>query len=369
MICRWRRIAGDIAVISCNDPSGADAAETNFQESSMKKLAVLIVVAVAVLAVAQESKPLYQQTAKWTIGGDGFWDYLALSPDGSRLFVAHATKIEVVDTSDGKVVGSVPVDGAHGTAIVADKGLGFSTDGRSGQVTVFDTKTLQVKTQIKVGEGPDAIIYDPFAKRVIVMHGRSKDIAVIDPATLKVDATVPLGGKLEFAAADKNHVYVNVEDKGEIAAVNSKTWKEDNRWKLDGCEEPSGLAIDEKTDRLFAVCGNKVMIVVDTKTGKQLASLPTGPGTDAAAFDPGLKRAFAPNGGAATLTVVQQKSDGGYEVAGNVDTQRGARTMALDPKTHKIYLATAELGPPAEGQRRPTIKPGSFMILVYSPAK
>ncbi|MGH9523809.1 MAG: YncE family protein [Terriglobales bacterium] len=334
----------------------------------MKKLAVLVVVAMAMLAVAQESKPLYKQAAKWTIGGDGFWDYLALSPDGSRLYVAHSTQIQVVDTSTGKVVGSVPVDGAHGTAIVADKNLGFSTNGRSGEVTVFDTGNLEVKTKIKVGEGPDAIVYDPYAKKVIVMHGRSKDVAVIDPETLKVDTTIPLGGKLEFAASDKNHVYVNVEDKGEIAAINSKTWKEDNRWKLDGCEEPSGLAIDEKTDRLFTVCGNKVMLVIDTKTGKQLASLPTGPGTDAAAFDPGLKRAFAPNGGSATLTVVGEKN-GKYEVEGNVDTQRGARTMALDPKTHKIYLATAELGPPAEGQRRPTMKPDSFMILVYEQVK
>lgn len=334
----------------------------------MKKLAIVIMLALAVAAVAQDSKGLYTQTAKWTIGGDGFWDYLALSPDGSRLYVAHSTKIEVIDTADGKVVGTVPVDGAHGTAIVADKGLGFSSDGRSGQVTVFDTKTLQVKTQIKVGEGPDAVIYDPYSKHVIVMHGRSKDIAVIDPATLKVDATVPLGGKLEFAAADRGHVYVNVEDQNEIAAVNSKTWKQDNTWKLDGCEEAGGLAIDEKTDTLFATCGNKLMFVVNAKNGQQIAKLDTGSGTDAAAYDPGLKRAFASNGGTATLTVVEEKN-GKYEVAGNVETQRGARTMAVDPKSHKIYLATAEFGPPAEGQRRPTIKPGSFTILVYSPVK
>ena len=335
----------------------------------MRKLALLLIlIALAVSAVGQDSTPLYKQTAKWTIGGEGGWDYLTLSPKGDRLYVAHTNRIEVIDTADGKVVGSVPVDGAHGTAIVPDKNLAFSTNGRSGEVTVFDTGTLQVKTKIKVGEGPDAIIYDPYARKVIVMHGRSHDIAVIDPSTLKVDATVPLGGKLEFAAADKGHVYVNVEDKGEIAAVNSSTWKEDNRWKLDGCEEPSGLAIDEKTDHLFTVCGNKVMLVIDAKDGKQIAKLDTGAGTDAAAWDAGLKRAFAPNGGSSTLTVVGEKK-GKYEVEGNVDTMRGARTMALDPKTHKIYTATAELGPPAEGQRRPTIKPGSFMILVYSPAK
>lgn len=335
----------------------------------MKNVALMMLISLATMAVAQEAQPLYRQTAKWTIGGNGGWDYLTLSPNGDRLYVAHTTEIQVVDTSNGKVLGSIPVEGAHGTAIVADKSLAFSTNGRSGEVTVFDTNTLQTKTKIKVGEGPDAIIYDPYAKKVIVMHGRSKDIAVIDPGTLKVDTTVPLGGKLEFAAADKNHVYVNVEDKGEIAAVNTSTWKEDHRWKLEGCEEPSGLAIDEKTDRLFSVCGNKVMVVLNTKDGKQLASLPTGAGTDGAAWDPGLKRAFASNGGSATLTVVEAGKNGKYEVAGNVDTQRGARTMALDPKTHKIYTATAELGPPAEGQRRPTIKPDSFMILVYEPVK
>ncbi len=334
----------------------------------MKQLALALMVALMTSAFAQNSTPLYRQTAKWTIGGDGFWDYLSLSPDGKRLYIAHSTQIQVVDTATGKVAGTVPVQGAHGTALVPERNLGFSTNGQTGEVTVFDTKTLQIKQQIKVGEGPDAIIYDPYAKKVIVMHGRSHDIAVIDPGTLKVDTTVPLGGKLEFAAADKDHVYVNVEDKGEIAAVNSKTWKEDSRWKLDGCEEPSGLAIDEKTNRLFTVCGNKVMLVIDTNTGKQLASLPTGSGTDAATFDAGRKRAFASNGGSGTITVVRENGDK-FDVAGNVETMRGARTMALDPKTHKLYTATAELGPPAEGQRRPTIKPGSFMILVYEPVR
>ncbi len=177
-----------------------------------------------------------------------------------------------------------------------------------------------------------------------------------------------MGGKLEFAVADAGHIYVNVEDTGEIASVDTKTWKADKRWKLTGCEEPSGLALDAKNGHLFAVCGNKQMVVVDTKTGSVIATLPTGDGTDAAGFDPTLKYAFASNG-EGTLTVVRETKDGKYEVAGNVQTARGARTMALDPKSHKIYLATAEFGPPAEGQRRPSVKPGTFMILVYSPAK
>jgi DNA-binding beta-propeller fold protein YncE len=335
----------------------------------MKKLTMLLLMVVCTsVAFAQSSKPLYKQTAKWIIGGEGGWDYLTLSPNGDRLFIAHTNKIEVVDTSNGKVVGEVPANGAHGVAIVPEKNLGFSTNGRAGTVTVFHLDTLKPETEIKVGENPDAIIYDPHSKNVIVMNGRSKDLMAIDPSSLKVAATVPLGGKLEFAAADVGHVYVNVEDLSEIAVVNTKTWKEDQKWKLDGCEEPSGLALDSKQNVLFSVCGNKVMAVVATKDGKQLAVLPTGSGTDAAKFDPGLKRIFASNG-EGTLTVVQESKNRKYEVLGTLDTARGARTMAVDPKTHKLYVATAELEPPAEGQRRPRIKPGTFMVIVYLPVQ
>jgi YVTN family beta-propeller protein len=291
-----------------------------------------------------------------------------LDPTGNRLFIAHSSSIVVVDLTSGKQVGEIPAAGAHGIALVPDKQRGFSTNGRAGTVTVFDLQTLKPQSEIKVGENPDAIIYDPHSQRVIVMNGRSQELMAIDPANLKVVATVPLGGKLEFAAADSAHVYVNVEDKGEIASVDTKTWKVAQRWKLNGCEDPSGLALDDKLGRLFAVCGNKQMVVVDTNTGNLIATLPTGDGTDAAAFDPELKYAFASNG-EGTLTVVRQTRDGKYEVAGNVKTARGARTMALDPKSHRIYVATAELGPPVEGQTRPSIKPGTFMVLVYSLTK
>jgi YVTN family beta-propeller protein len=335
----------------------------------MRKLFVVFVLTTAAVSLAaQTSKPLYQQSAKWAIGGDGGWDYLTLDPDGNRLFVAHSSTIAVVDLATGKQVGEIPATGAHGVALVSDKHLGFSSNGRAGTVTVFDTQTLKPQSDIKVGENPDAIIYDPHSKHVIVMNGRSKDLMAIDPATLKVVATIPLGGKLEFAAVDSGHVYVNVEDTGEIASVDTKTWKADQRWKLTGCEEPSGLALDAKLGHLFAVCGNKQMVVVDTKTGNLITTLPTGDGTDAAAFDPTVNYAFASNG-EGTLTVVRETKGGKYEVAGNIETARGARTMALDPKSHKIYLATAEFGPPVEGQRRPSIKPGTFSILVYSPAK
>jgi YVTN family beta-propeller protein len=329
----------------------------------MKNLLLLTVLCFAVSLAAQTFH--YRQTAKWKVSGEGGWDYLKLDPDGNRLFLAHGNTINVLDLATGKQIGEIPASGAHGVTLVPDKNLGFSSNGRAGTVTVFDFHTLKPQSDIKVGENPDAIIYDPYSKHVIVMNGRSKDLMAIDPSTLKVVGTVPLGGKLEFAATDAGHVYVNVEDTGEIASVDSNTWKEVHRWKLNGCEEPSGLAIDEKLGHLFSVCGNKQMIVLNTKTGNQIASVPTGDGTDAAAFDPELRLAFASNG-EGTLTIVRESKDGKYEVAENVPTARGARTMALDPKSHKVYLATAELGPAPQGQRWPSVKPGTFMVLVYS---
>lgn len=318
----------------------------------------------ALTAGVSAASPSYKQVAKFTVGGEGGWDYITFDADGQRLFIAHNKTIEVVDATSGKSLGQVPADGAHGVAVVTAKNEGFSTNGRAGTVTVFDLKTYKPLQDIKVGENPDAIIYDPYSKRVIVMNGRSKDVSVIDPDTLKVTNTVPLGGKLEFAAADAGHVYVNVEDTAEIADLDSKTWTPLHRWKLTGCEEPSGLALDTKSKHLFAVCGNKQMVVVDAKTGQLLQTITTGDGTDGAAYDPGLNLAFASNG-EGTLTVVSQGKDGKYQVAENVPTQRGARTVAVDLKTHRIFLPTAEFGVPAEGQRRPPVKPGTFMVLVY----
>jgi YVTN family beta-propeller protein len=315
---------------------------------------------------AEKAVPEFKRATAFTLGGEGGWDYVTYDPSANRLFVAHGKEIVVVDAASGKRVAAIPADGAHGTALVPAVNRGFSTNGRAGTVTVFDMKTLQTVQDIKVGDGPDAIIYDPHSKRVLVMHARSKDVMAIDPQTMKVVATVPLGGKLEFAAADKDHVYVNVEDTAEIADVDSRTWKVAQRWKLADCEEPSGLDIESKQHRLFAVCGNKKMEVVDARSGKLIATVATGAGTDAVVYDPGLKLAFASNG-EGTLTVVRETKDGRYEAAASVTTQRGARTMALDPKTHTIFLPTAEFGPPAAGQTRPSVKPGTFTVLVFRP--
>jgi DNA-binding beta-propeller fold protein YncE len=320
------------------------------------------------VASGLQGAPAYKQIARFVLGGEGGWDYLILDPDSNRLFIAHNQAIYVADANNGKKLAEISADGAHGIALVQEKNRGFISNGRAGTVTAFDLQSLQPLQTIKAGENPDAIIYDPYSREVIVMNGRTGDVMVIDPTSMKVIHTIPLGGKLEFAAADAGHVYVNIEDKSEIADLDSKTWNVAHRWQITGCEEPSGLAIDRKQKRLFAACDNKTMAVVDASTGHVIASVPTGEGTDGAAFDPELNLAFASNG-EGTLTVVRQRTDGKYERAENVATQRGARTIALDPSSHRIFLPTAELGPRAPGERRPGIKPGTFVVLVYAPEK
>jgi DNA-binding beta-propeller fold protein YncE len=314
--------------------------------------AVLVVLLLG--AAAQPQAPQFRVRNKFIVGGEGGWDYIFYDPAGRRLFVAHHDRILVIDAQSGKPLGAMPADGAHGIALVPELNRGFFTNGRAGTVTVFDTNTLRPVGQIKAGENPDAIVYDEFSKRVIVMNGRSHELMAIDPQPMKVVATVPLGGKLEYAATDKDHVYVNVENTGELAVVDSKSWKPVARWKLNGCDDPTGLAIDRQRGHLFTVCGNAKMLVVDANNGAVLQTLPTGKGTDGAAFDPALKVAFASNG-EGTLTVIESTGNGSYRVAENVPTQRGARTMALDPASHTAYL-------PTQDER-------GFCVLVIAPAK
>lgn len=333
------------------------------------KQALLVVLILAQASWAQSVPTLYKQVARFEVGGEGGWDYISYDESSNRLFVGHSTEITVVDAGSGKKIGSVPANGAHGAAVIPEKNLGFSTNGRAGTVTVFDLRTLEARQQIKAGQNPDAILYDKYAKKIIVMNGRSKEVMVIDPDLLKVVATVPLGSSLEEASADPDHIYVNAAETNEIVSIDSKNWKEDHRWKLTGCEEPTSLAIDEKQHRLFSTCGNQKMVVIDNTNGQILATLNTGAGTDGGGFDPDLGYSFASNGRDGTLTVAKSDKDGKYVVAETVTTQRSARTMAVDSKSHRIFLPVAELGPPAEGQRWPSVKPGTFAILVYAPRK
>src|SRR6266436_5536500 len=287
------------------------------------------------------------------LGGDGGWDYLTV--DGGRVYISRGTHVMVVDADKGALVGDIPnTNGVHGIAIAPDMDKGFISDGRDNNVTIFDVNTLKVLGTAPAGKNPDAIIYDPASKRVFAFNGSSKDATAIDAKTGTVAGTIPLGGKPEFAAADeKGHVFVNIEDTSEIVQFDSNKLTVENRWKIAPGDEPSGLAMDRKHRRLFSVCSNKLMVVVNADTGKVVTTLPIGAGTDAAGFDPETGYAFSSNG-EGTLTVVHEDSADKFSVVDTVPTQVRARTMALDTKTHQVFLVTAQFGaPPAATAQQP----------------
>jgi len=283
------------------------------------------------------------------------------------------TLVVVVVAVRSGLLGDIPkTNGVHGIAIAPDLDKGFISDGRDNNVTIFDVNTLKVLGTAPTGKNPDAIIYDPSSKRVFAFNGSSNDATAIDARTGTVAGTIALGGKPEFAVADeKGHVFVNIEDTSEIVQFNSNKLTVESRWKISPGEEPSGLAIDRKHRRLFSVCSNKLMVVVDADNGKVITTLPIGPGTDAAGFDSETGFAFSSNGGDGTLTVAHEDTPDKFAVVENVPTLRRARTMALDTKTHQVYTVTAEFGaaPAATKEQprpRPPMVPGSFTLLILS---
>ncbi|MBV9300486.1 MAG: YncE family protein [Acidobacteriaceae bacterium] len=315
----------------------------------------------------------YKLVKSIPIPGEGGWDYLTADSENRRLYVSHATQVDVVDLDSGKLLDKIPnTNGVHGIAVANDLHRGFVSDGRDNQVTIFDLKNLSVIATVKAGTNPDGIVYDPFSQRVFAFNGRSKDVTAIDAATGNVSGTLPLGGKPEFPVTDsQGNVYANIEDTSEIVHIDPKGLAIKNRWSLAPCDSPSGLAIDAKNQRLFSVCDNKIMAVSDAGSGKVITTVPIGEGPDAAGFDPETKLVFSSNGHDGTLTIVKQESPDKYSVVQTVKTQRGARTMAIDLKTHHVYLADAEFGPaPAatadNPHPRPKIQPGTFKLLVVS---
>jgi YVTN family beta-propeller protein len=316
----------------------------------------------------------YKVVQRLRVGGDGRWDYLTVDPTARRLYVTRDTRVAVFDADSLAAVGEIPnTAGAHGVALAPDLGRGFISNGRASTVTVFDLKTLKPIQEAKVsGENPDAILYDPRSRQVFVFNGRSGNATVLDAATATVKSTIALGGRPEFATTDlAGRVYVNIEDKSEIVALDSDKLEVAGRWALAPCEEPSGMAIDRAHGRLFVGCGNRMMAIVNTATGKVAATVPIGDGVDGNAFDPVTGVAFSSNGDG-TLTVVRSSKDAGPFTVENVPTMRGARTMALDEKTHRVFLVSADFGePPAptadQPHPRPSIVPGSFTLLVVAP--
>jgi DNA-binding beta-propeller fold protein YncE len=333
-------------------------------------LVSIISVSLAAVALAAAG-PGYHVVTTYKLGGEGGWDYLITDPDARRAYISRGTHVVVIDADSGKNVGEIAdTPGVHGIALAPELGRGFTSNGREGTVSIFDIKTLATSSKVKVGENPDAILYDPASKRVFTFNGRSQDSTAIDAVTGKVLGTIKLDGKPEFAASDaKGGIWVNIEDKSELVAIDPNKLEVKAKWPLAPCTEPSGLAIDRKNRRLFAGCDNKMMAVVDADSGKVLATPAIGDGVDATAFDPETGLAFASCGGDGVLTVVKEESPDKFSVAENVPTQKGARTMALDTKTHNVFVVTAQFGarpaPTADNPHpRPAIVPDSFVVLV-----
>jgi DNA-binding beta-propeller fold protein YncE len=314
----------------------------------------------------------YHLVKKVKLGGTGGWDYLEVDPATHRLFISRGTHVIVVDPDQGKIVGDIPdTQGVHGIALADEFNKGFTTNGRTADSTMFDLASLKALGNIKTDKDSDGVIYDPFSKRVFTFNGDANTSSAIDVASGKLVATFPLGGGPEFAASDgKGKIFVNLEDKSALVKFDAKTLKIENTWPLAPCESPSGLAIDAANEILVVGCHNKLMTFVDGNSGKVIGTVPIGQGVDANRFDPVTGYAFA-SCGDGSITIAHEDSPTKFSLVEMIQTQRGARTMALDYANHNLYTVTADFGPsPAattENPRpRPSILPDTFTLLVYS---
>jgi DNA-binding beta-propeller fold protein YncE len=307
------------------------------------------------------------------IGGEGGWDCLSIDAQARRLYVTHADKIVVVDLTQDNVVGEIAdTPGVHGFAVAPELSLGFSSNGAEARVSVVGLKTLKTIAKIQTGENPDAILFEPTRSEVYAFNGRGKSATVINAKSNNVVSTVPLSGKPEFAAVDElgERVFCNIADKNEVAVIDIKTHAMTATWPLAPGEEPTGIAFDAVHHRLFVGCHNKLMVMLDTDTGKLVAKIPIGAGADGCAFDDARQLAFA-SCGDGTLTIAKEEAQNKLTVVQTLTTERGARTMALDPGTHRIYTCTAQIAPdtgpsPSPGERRrPNYVPGTFHLLIY----
>lgn len=344
---------------------------------SMAPLAALALLTAVPAGAAPAATPNYHLLQKVVLGGDGGWDYLSVDPNARRLYISRGTHVMVVNADTYKIVGDIPnTNGVHGIAIASQLGRGFTSNGRDNTVTIFDLKTLKTLGTVPVGTGPDCIVYEPKTQRVFTFNGRSNDATAVDAKTGKVLGTIALGGRPEFAAVDgTGMVYDNLESTSEVVTLDAQALTLKSRWSLAPSGSPSGLAIDPKTNRVFSTCDDGKMAISNTFAGTvaQVASIGNGP--DAAAFDPGTGLAFSSNGQDGTLTVLSQTHlnlhlqgapvANRYYASQTVPTQAGARTMALDTKTHRVFVVTATPDPanPGEGRRRNYV-PGSFTLLV-----
>ena len=339
----------------------------------MKYLLGTLLIGLVMAANAQSTPSKYSVLKTIKVTGDGGWDLLTIDEATSIVYQSHGNVVQAIDVKTGKLVASIPANGSHGIALATELNKGFISNGKDSSVTVFDLKTNEVITKLTVtGRNPDAIIYDAFTKKVFVFNARSENATVIDAQKNSVLATIEVGGKPELPAVDgKGKLYVNLEDKSQVVVINTQSVKVEQHWSAAPGKEATGLAIDNETHRLFMVCDNKMMVVMNADNGKVVTTLPIGEGPDGVAFDPVNKRIYSSNG-EGTITVVQEVSGDKYKVLETVKTRKGARTIAIDTKTHHLYLPTAEYGetPAATKETphpRPTIKPASFVLLEVAP--
>jgi len=340
---------------------------TNMKAPLRLTASILAALTLPSVAIAQQ-RTSYHLAHQHTVGGEGGWDYLALDTASNRLFITRTDRVMVVDPHDGHVLGEIPgLNRGHGVAFAYREGHGFVTSGADSTVTMFDLKTLKVQGKAIAAVDDDAVLFDPASGRVFTFNGDAGSASVIDAASGKRIGSVDMGGKPEFGVtAGDGTLYVNIEDKSEIAEIDANGMRVVRRWSLAPCTSPSGLAIDIVNHRLFSVCRNKMMAVSDTHGGRVVATVPIGSGVDAARYDGGTHNAFASNGDG-TLTVVHQDAPDRYHVAQTVTTMQGARTMEIDSRTHTVYTVSAKFGPLAAGQRRPPVLPGTFTLLVLQP--
>ena len=333
----------------------------------------LMLLGLASTTRAEDPSTRYEKVRKIAIGGEGGWDFLEVDTANRKLYVARSTRVVVVDLDSEKVVGEIAeTPGVHGIAFVPDLNRGFTSNGTDSSVTVFDLKTLKTLGKVKASGRPDIITYEPVSRRVLSFNHQTNDITAIDPAEMKVVGTLAAGGVPELAVSDeKGHVFVNLEDTSEVLEFDAKTMKTTRKFSLAPGEEPTGLAFDAKQRKLFSTCANRKLVVSDADSGKVVQTLEIGPGPDGCVFDAERKLIFSSNGGDGTLTIIREKSPGQYEVASNIKTQVSAKTIAMDPKTHRLYLSAAtrsatpaKTANPAKKGGRPGYEPGSFVVLV-----
>lgn len=331
-------------------------------------LPALLALALAAPSVScADQAPSPRLLSQMKLGGDGGWDYLSFDAQHHHLFVSRGDRVLVIDVQHARQIGAITgTQGVHGIAIAPELKRGYTSNGKTATVTAFDLASLKTVAVIKgTGEKPDAIVYDPASHHVLTLNGKSNSASVIDPTTNTVIASIPLPGKPEFAVADgAGHVYVNIEDKSELVQIDSRANTLLNTWPLAPCESPSGLAIDRAHHRLFSVCDNQKMAVLDAVNGQLVATLPIGDGPDAVVFDDAAAMVYSANGESGTITAIHENDPDHYTVKNTIATQVSARTLALDPGSHRLYLSAATFGETKQANGRPSAVPGSFVVLL-----